>query len=331
MELRKDYILDNYVIVAENRNKRPFDFKKTNNFKVTEPYDKNCPFCYGNESQTTVEIGRIEDKKNYPDYPWVMKWVKNLFPLVEENGKTEITTDNDFFTYANPVGEHYIVIETPKHNEFLWDFDGRRIGMLFRSFSQIILELNAKPETKYTLAFKNNGPEAGTSLEHSHSQVISFNHIPLRIKNEHVKFNEYKEKSGSCAFCDIIKKETNSYRSVSESENFISFTPYASRFPLEVWVFPKIHMKSITQLTSEKMEELGFFIKPILMKLKELNASYNFYIHDIANGADDFHFHIEICPRLSKFGGIELNETYANVISPEKAAEFYRGDINLKL
>ncbi|NIA03806.1 MAG: galactose-1-phosphate uridylyltransferase [Nitrospiraceae bacterium] len=327
METRKDYLLNYYVIIAENRHKRPSDFVTEVDTKPLPPYDENCPFCFGNESLTTSEHGRIEDDEHYPDYPWLLKWVDNKFPAVDSsriNGPFP-KTDNSFFTFADSFGSHLVLIETPRHNEKVWDFDEHRIGLIFDAYSRIIDELNKTPETRYVLAFKNNGPKAGTSLVHTHSQVISFSIVPKRIREEWRAFDDFKSKSSKCPFCEIINVEKSSLRRVMETEHFVAFTPYASRCPFEVWVFPKQHVRTITELDKSLFDELGGVLKPILAKLKELNASFNWYLHN--SGKDnDFHFHLEICPRLSTFGGVELNGTYINVISPEDAASFYRGE-----
>ena len=41
MELRKDYILDRYVIVSAGRGKRPFEFKKQEDFDIHSGLLKN--------------------------------------------------------------------------------------------------------------------------------------------------------------------------------------------------------------------------------------------------------------------------------------------------
>ena len=66
-------------------------------------------------------------------------------------------------------------------------------------------------------------------------------------------------------------------------------------------------------------------LKKILLKLKKLNASYNFFLHYAPQG-NDLHFHIEITPRLGKFGGFEYSTgATINSVMPEEAAKFYRG------
>ena len=145
-------------------------------------------------------------------------------------------------------------------------------------------------------------------------------------KNYLIKKRGDKDQFLDCPYCDIINVEKQSFRRCFENNNFIAFTPYASRFNFEIWVFPKLHLKSITEMQDEQLFDLATILKSILIKLKELNAPYNiclFYSPD----ESDLHFHIEICPRFSTWAGFEiLTNDIINPISPEDAATFYRGE-----
>jgi UDPglucose--hexose-1-phosphate uridylyltransferase len=155
------------------------------------------------------------------------------------------------------------------------------------------------------------------------------NHVPRLVQDKLDAINKYSR----CPYCDVISVEKSSFRRCFENNNFISFTPYASRFNYEVWIFPKKHYISITQLDDWELLELAQMLKKILLKLKELNVSYNFFIHNSPqnyinnNQVKGMHFHLEICPRISIYGGFELgSEVIINTVSPESAARFYRGE-----
>ena len=55
-ELRKDYILDRWVIISPKRGKRPHEFKQ----EQAEVHSSKDFFAPGNEEMTPNEIGRIE-------------------------------------------------------------------------------------------------------------------------------------------------------------------------------------------------------------------------------------------------------------------------------
>jgi UDPglucose--hexose-1-phosphate uridylyltransferase len=311
MELRRDYILDRWVIIAERRGKRPHDFAQNPD---VYPAGK-CYFCPGNENETPPEIGRIEK-----DGKWKVRWFPNKFSFIEREGSSNVKTADNFFTYSNPFGGHEVIAETDDHSKQLHDLSVNDIRDVLGVYSQRIIELSKKDE--YVVVFKNHGTDAGTSIAHSHSQVASVNILPPNILDECSR----SIKDGRCLYCDIISIEKNSYRRTFENERFVAFCPYASRFNFEIWIFPKAHIRSITEMDATFLQDLADLVKRSISKLAELKADYNLCVH-YAPKSRDLHFHIEIMPRLAKWAGFELSSgIIVNQVSPEEAARFYRGE-----
>ncbi len=320
MELRKDYTMDRFVLIAEDRSKRPHEFKQEN----SESDAGVCYFCPGSESLTPPEKGRFGD-------PWKIRWFDNKFAAIEEKGKAEIVTDNTYFTYSDAYGIHEIIVETNNHKKQFHDLEDFELKDLFKVYKHRIEELSKRPHIKYVLVFKNSGKEAGTSIKHTHTQVAALNHIPHLLHEEIEAVNKFPH----CPYCDIINIEKTSFRNCFENNSFLAFTPYASRFNYEVWIFPKKHYTSITELDDWEFLELAQILKKIFGRLKTLNAPYNFFIHNSPHsynqqnkGMQNLHFHIEITPRISTCAGFEIgSETFINIVSPETAAKFYRGEL----
>src|SRR3989344_1268578 len=258
MELRKDYIIERYVIISEARGKRPHEFKEE--AKVSEEV---CFFCPGNENLTPPEIARINDKKGN----WKIRIIPNKFAAAEPKGKAEINTDNKYYTYSDAYGYHEVVIETPDHQKQMWNFNEEEIKEILKVYCQRINALSAIPGIRYVSVFKNSGKDAGTSIVHTHTQVMANNLIPPEILDEIDAIKKFP----SCPYCEIIENEKKSYRRCFENESFAAFTPYASRFHYETWVFPKIHVNSITKMDDKMLLDLAKIMKQILFKLKELD------------------------------------------------------------
>jgi UDPglucose--hexose-1-phosphate uridylyltransferase len=310
-ELRKDYVIDRYVIIATDRAKRPDEFKSNS---INEKKNEVCYFCRGNEHLTPQEIYRYPENVK----EWDIRVFPNKFPAVKPEGNSNIKTDNHFFTYSDAYGYHEVIVETSNHEETLADLSEERIGKLFRIFKKrMMINLNC-PNIKYVSIFKNNGEKAGTSIQHSHCQLIAYNNIPEIIMQK----ENFVKKHQGCPYCYIMEIEKSSFRRCFENNFFIAFTPYASRFPFEIWILPKRHILNITEFNDEEFVYLAEIMKKILLKLKSLNADYNF---SLQYGVENLHFHIEITPRLSNFAGFEIGTgTIINTMSPETAAEFYR-------
>lgn len=318
MELRKDYILDRWVIIATGRGKRPEQFKSEEDIYANDPGPEKCFFCPGNESMTPAEIGRKDDGKG----GWKLRWFPNKFAAVDKKGDPAIKKANTFYTYSDAYGNHEILVETDDHKKQLRDLGAEDIAEILKVLRDRIEELIRQPGIKYVDIFKNEGLKAGTSIIHSHSQIISLNIIPTEIK---ARIDAAKG-FGSCPYCKIIDSERNSERHVHEDNFTFTFTPYASRFNFEAWIVPKRHCCRLTDFSDEEIFSLASAMKRVLDRLKDLNVSFNIAYYYAPDG-EDLHFHIAFLPRVATWAGFELESGVTiNVVSPEDAARFYRGE-----
>lgn len=311
MELRKDYILERWVIVSQGRGARPHEFKDSAQVKQ----EGTCYFCPGNERETPKEIGRSGSKQE-----WVMRWFPNKFPAVDPSAEPSVKTTGQFFTHGGAYGHHEVVVETPLHNAQLYDLEQATVQQLLGVYAQRMFWLSKDVKTKYVLVFKNHGKNGGTSLVHSHSQIISLGRVPSVVQDE----VDASAKLETCPYCTIMDKERSSDRKCFENEDIVAFAPYASRFNYEVWVFPKRHVKHILELEERELAAMAEVLLKVLRKLKVIGADYNYFLHYAPDGAN-LHFHIEIAPRIAIWAGFELcGGVIINSVSPEDAALFYR-------
>ncbi|MFH0862449.1 MAG: DUF4931 domain-containing protein [Candidatus Altiarchaeota archaeon] len=311
-ELRRDYFLDRQVIIAVGRGKRPTDFKHA---CANESDTKaGCFFCPGSESSTPPEIMRVGEGGK-----WAIRVFPNKFPAVtvEEGGSDE--------QMMPAYGRHEIVVETPDHDRTVADLSPEEISKVIGIYSQRVQDMLRDPRVKYALVFKNHGRIAGASLAHSHTQIVSLPVVPKLVREEAKAAGEYSQKHGSCPICDAMKNEMNGPRRIWDDEYACAFAPYASRSPLEAWVMPKRHIRSLKELTDQECLSFAKGMKTILSRLKSLeDAPYNMYFHLSPEGGD-LHLHLEVLPRLSIFAGFELgSDVIINTMTPEAASEFYR-------
>ena len=311
-ELRKDYLLDQYVIISTERAKRPTDFKHA----AQDEKPMTDPFSPGNEGMTPPETDRFER-----DGAWLVRAFPNKFPIVQppdESSKISLRTDNTFFTFADAVGEHEVVVETPDIDRMLHDLASDEIKDVLFMYRRRILAIQDQPGVKYVCVFKNHKKAAGTSLYHTHTQIIGFNMIPPLAYAEEEACRRFRD----CPYCQIMEIERSSDRNVLEDDFFIAFTPYASRFPMEVWIFPKRHVRNVCDLNDAEVRALSGILKHLTGKLAGIDAPYNMVLK---NGIDRSHFHVQIAPRLTTWAGFEIGTgIIVNPVAPEDAARFYR-------
>ncbi len=304
-ELRKDYILDRWVIIATERGQRPHQFKQLGEMSEAKDF-----FAPGNEHLCPPEIYRKEKNSG-----WQIRVFPNKFPAVKPEGTSIIKTDNKFYTYSDAFGKHEVIVETPDNRQ-MWDLSVAEIKDVLEVYKLRVNEILKIPGIRYVCIFKNHKKEAGTSIIHSHSQVIAYDNVP-RVVQEKIQASKRYD---SCPYCEIIQREKDSRRRCFENANFIAFTPYASRFPFEMLILPKDHKRNLDELD---LGELADIMKKVLVKLRELNAPYNYILH-YSPADENLHFQIEVLPRLTTWAGFEYSGTVINPMPPEKAAEFYR-------
>ncbi len=329
-EIRKDYLLDRYVIIASERSKRPVLFKKSKTRTKKDNYDEKCPFCKGNEAmlpginkEFNIKTGKSKD---------IIRIVPNKYEAAVQKGVPELKNDNVFYTYASAYGIHEVIIETLKHSIEFEELPLNQLKKAIEVYIESTKELMEKPNIKYVSLFKNQGKEAGASINHTHSQIIAYNIVPELVKKKNEKAKEFFLKNNKCAFCSIIEREKDSHRRVFENNSFIAFCPYASRFQFEVLLMPKRHFASLIDMDKKEINDLAEALKKILTTLEKIGPTpFNimfFNTHKIDNNDAYFHFHIEIAPRISNFAGFELEtETIINTTTPEDAASFYRENL----
>lgn len=334
-ELRKDPVIGRWVIIATERALRPSDFHHE---RDVEPDGKVCPFCPGNESMTPPEIWAVRDPGTAPNTPgWHVRVVPNKFPALRiegELGKRGI----GIYDMMNGIGAHEVIIETPDHKARLHQLSVPEIVSVATAYRERLTDLHKDVRFRYILIFKNQGSQAGASLYHSHSQLIATPVTPKRVKEELIGAKAHYDSKERCVFCDIMNQELDTgSRIVHQNDSFLAFCPFASRFPFEVWLMPKYHQCDFNVISHEQLQDFASALKHTLSKLDAAldNPQYNYVIHTAPSKVPrrgywetidhDYHWHIEIMPRLTKVAGFEWGTGfYINPTPPEEAAKFLR-------
>jgi UDPglucose--hexose-1-phosphate uridylyltransferase len=336
-ELRKDYLLDRWVVIATERSRRPTDFAKK---ETAQAKTGVCPFCPGNEHMTPPavlvylesngKIGKTKDENSFRHKNWIIRCFPNLYPAFappKEKTSKKQTVKSGGLAYA--VGHHEVLIESPTHDEHPSDARLPQLVHVLNAYLDRLRELSSKPYVRYVSIFRNHGLEAGASLSHAHSQIIATPFIPQLIKKEMETSKRFWKQSGKCVFCEIIEKERKGPRLILENPHFVVFAPYASVNPMEFWIIPKRHEASLLEISQKEMKTFAETLKTCFSGLKSLvnDPPYNYGFHLALNkeAKDYYHWHLEVYPKLAIWAGFEKSTgIYINIVTPETAAESMR-------
>ena len=300
-------MIGRWVIISTDRARRPSDFSRES---VVIKGSQFCPFCPGNENRTPPEILAYRSGENgKPDTPgWRLRVIPNKFPALGIEGNMDRQADG-MFDRMNGIGAHEVLI----------------------AYRERMVDLHRDRRFRYVLIFKNHGPDAGATLEHTHTQLIATPIIPRILQEELDGSRRYFELKERCVFCDMIEQELREGRRiVLENEHFVSFEPFAPRFPFETWILPRSHISAFEDSQKSEFRSLAHALRETLQRInRALNRPhYNFIIHSAPcrdTRLDHYHWHIEIMPKLKKVAGFEWGTGfYINPTSPEEAAQYLR-------
>ncbi len=325
-ELRRDPIIGRWVIISTERGKRPADF--------AEPAKRRtgfCPFCPGNEDKTPSEILAYRKPGSPRNGPgWEVRVVPNKFPALQIEGEMDRRGEG-LYDRMNGIGAHEVIIETPDHELELSQLSVAGIEQVLRAYRERMADLKRDRRFRYLMLFKNHGEAAGATLEHSHTQLIATPIVPRRVQEEIDGALRHFDLKERCIVCDIVAQErSDGRRIVSESDDYLAFAPFASRFPFETWLLPKRHESLFEEGDIGRYASLAQILKTTLMRIgKALNSPpYNFVLHtgpSTQQHIDQYHWHFELMPRLTKVAGFEWGTGfYINPTPPEEAAEYLR-------
>jgi len=342
-ELRKDYLLNRWVVIATERGRRPTDFvkQKTDSAKASV-----CPLCVGNESMTPPAVMlylKDDSEVHVAQDPvvgerpknWLIRCIPNLFPAFSpprQPQDTELIFSSQ--SLGNAIGQHEVIVESPNHDEGPADAQLPQLELLIHAYIDRLREMSVKPYMKYVSIFRNYGQQAGASLSHAHSQIIATPMIPPMIQDEMDASKKFYVEHGKCAFCDIIERESKGPRLIYDGPDFVVFAPYASINPMEFWIVPKKHAANILYLSEDEVAAFTKTLKASLRALKDLvndpPYNYGFHLALIKDAEPYYHWHMEVHPKLSIWAGFEVTTgVHINTVTPETAAQSLKQTIKL--
>ncbi|MBI4594757.1 MAG: galactose-1-phosphate uridylyltransferase [Candidatus Tectomicrobia bacterium] len=336
--LRRDPISGGWVIIAPNRGKRPSDFGSVKDSKK----GGFCPFCEGHEKETPPEIKAYRSLGTKPDEKgWQVRTIINKYAVLTPQKEVQRWGEG-LYDSMEGFGVHEVIIECPDHKDGIADYDLNHMSLILGMYKQRYLDLGESNKFRYVQIFKNHGVTAGASLEHPHTQIVALPITPRWVKEELYYAKQHYDLKERCLFCDVLRQElVSKERIVCENEHFVAFEPFASKSPFETWVLPKKHQPFFSSISSDAIEYLGeVFLKVFKAMARILDdPPFNYIIHSApikypkagywTTIDADFHWHVEILPRLTKMAGFEWGTGfYINPTPPEDSAQYLREGIH---
>jgi UDPglucose--hexose-1-phosphate uridylyltransferase len=326
-ELRIDPLTGLRVVLAPARADRPFSFESST---THEDARAECPLCEGHESWTPPETYAVRPGGGEPDTPgWTVRAVPNKYPLLEagDRGPPEDPLaagrgDPELLVSGRATGHHEVIVHAPEHHASMIELD---VEQFERAVEGWRVRSRAYAEAACVHVMVNEGPAAGASLEHSHAQLYALDFVPALIARERERFTAHNTHTmGGCLLCDLLQEEVRRReRVVAVDDEAVLLAPFAARSPYELQLVPRRHEPRFADgQGGARLLHEG------LLKLKErLGAAppMNLWVRTAPRGAEHFHWHVDVVPRLTKLAGFELGTGLGvNIVPPERVAQELR-------
>jgi len=326
-ELRQDPVSGDWIVIAILRGKRPYDLIVKKEPREVPP-KSTCPFenpqDSGHKPPELIEFS--PDKKD-----WFLQIVENKYPAFEpENVSIQEIKVGPYQT-VHGRGYHDLLI-LKDHFRSLSDYSTQEIALMLRALQKRYEEISQDKKIKYISIFHNWGSAAGASIYHPHWQIIAIPVIPPDIQHSLSGSLRYYHRHKKCVHCEMVKFELKEKkRIIFQNSGAVAFSPFVSREPFEIRIFPKKHFpyfeETTPKLNQDIAEALRISLK--LLKTKLDDPDLNFFIHT-APTIDKkkhrhYHWHIEIFPKISVSAGFELGTGIEiTTIDPEEGAKFLK-------
>ncbi len=270
-QLRWHALLQQWVVVTTARQNRP---QMPANW---------CPFDPGS--------GHVPDHYDVYLYP-------NDFPAFSPDAEP-FAPEPGLFAETGPRGACDVVLYSPEHTLPPSKLSVETWRKVIDLWTERTRQHAANPEIALVAPFENCGEAVGVTMPHPHGQIYAVPFIPPIVEKELASAREYAgANSGECLFCRLLAEELkNGSRVVGVNDDFAAFVPYAARFPAEISMYARRHVRTLLDLSDtermslaslisiirKKYDNLYGFVMPLMMTarqapLQQPDAAYHFYV-----------------------------------------------------
>ncbi len=271
---------------------------------------------------------------------WTTRVVPNLYPALGGEGDAANGTpgaeagafassgdpllasrragEPDLFSSRPALGAHEVIVNSPQHVTAMAELGEEQFAAALATWRE---RMRAHSEASYVQLIVNEGGGAGASLEHTHAQLYALPFVPAAVARERERAGAYGERTaGGGLLSDVLVEEVRrAERLVAIDEEAALICPWASRSPFELRLVPRRAAPSFER------DEVGAAMLRTALRLLATRLGgppeLNLWVRTAPRGAEQFHWHVDIAPRLTVRAGFELGTGVdINVYPPERAA-----------
>jgi len=248
-ELRLDPLLNEWVAMAAHRQGRIF-----------LPPEELCPLC-------PTKPGLLSE---IPEEDFEVVVFDNRFPSLRPPSSEWSLPDS--LSIETPIvdaaGKCEVVCFTPEHATSFKDLTLDRIATLLTAWRDRTREISTLPFIEQIFIFENRGEEIGVTLFHPHGQIYAYSYITPRTEKMLTVAQLHKERTGRVLMDDIVARELrDEVRLIAKNDEWVSYVPWASRYPFEIHVTPLRPVADLAELDERQSALFPEIAKEVMQRL----------------------------------------------------------------
>ena len=153
---------------------------------------------------------------------------------------------------------------------------------MLTAYRDRMLTMRDDDRIAFAIAMKNVGPEAGASLEHSHSQIVGLPFVPPRVSDELVGARPLPAISRRVRFCRLMHEELSSGQRVWRRP---STSWHGALLPAalvsKVWIAPREHQSRFEETSDVLLANLASLLQQVVQMVESHPrvAAFNYVLH----------------------------------------------------
>lgn len=282
---------------------------------------ENDPFAEGQEARTPHELSAVRPAGGRPDGPgWSVRVVPSPAPaLVEEPPAAEPEANRDLFWTGPAQGAHELIVNAPTPVRSLSELEASDIVAAVEMWRE---RMRAHRDAAYVHLTVDEGVEARVQPVHSHAQLYALGFVPAAVARERERFGAYATRTmGGNLLGDLVQEEVRRReRVVAIDDESVLMSPFGARVPYQLLIAPRQ-----PRMRFEDDGPTGaHMLHGALTRLQRRFGSsppLSLWVRTAPRGAEHFSWRVDILPRLTRIGGMELGlGVHLNPVAPERAA-----------
>ena len=291
-ELRWHPFRGQWVLFTSHRDARPWIGE------VVAPEEPPVP-----DDNALAPLGRRLHGTN-PDYRGVYVFTNDLPVFSPEAPEPE--AGDDLYRTRRALGTAEVVCYHDDPTRSMADLTDDEMAAIVTTWRDRTAALQAHDGVAHVLIFENRGAMVGTSNPHPHCQIYAGAMVYATMAREAEVAREYQRRTGRSLLAEVVEREVDGPRVISEGEHFFACVPWFAQYAYEVHILPRRPATSLVDLDQDQCRSLALVLRDVVRRYDALwgfRLPYVLAVHQAPVGDHPHYpFHLELHPPLRSPG-----------------------------